>query len=111
MLKISLPSRLLPPAVQDLRLKAAEDVQGFFVKFRVKAGGEVGVYENLGVGVAALEHHGVADNADVAHQAAELNPVRSGSRDKTAGSPMSMPKVFLSIPTAPTSSSARAVSP
>ena len=42
----------------------------------VKARGEAGVHHQLGGGIAALQGHGVADHADVADQAADLDPLR-----------------------------------
>ena len=63
-------------AVQDFGLKAGQNVQRLFMEVRVKAGGEVGVHHDLGIGIVALEHHGVADHADVADKAAQFDAVR-----------------------------------
>src|SRR5699024_11868856 len=54
--------------VQHLHLKSFQNVQNRFVQLSVEAGGERGVYHDLGLGIAALQDGGIADDADVRHQ-------------------------------------------
>ena len=62
-------------SIGDGDLKALQHIQHLFVHFRVAGGNAGGIHDDLCLRIPGLQHHRIADHADVAHQTHQLNAV------------------------------------